>query len=791
MKDKRILLIASFPESLPNFRGDLIQAFTRAGFHVHCAAPKLRSHPFVKNKLDNWNCTCHDLPFRRSGINPIFDLTALIFLICLLLRYRFQIVIGYTIKPIIYGGVTSWLLRVPVRVALVTGLGFSFTAQDGSGYNLTQRIAQHLYRIAMFCATKVFFQNTDDSALFVNNHWVDPAKIELIAGSGVNTACFPFLPITQKSPIHFLMIARFLRDKGLLEYVEAARIVKRKYPSTVFSLAGWLDDNPAAVPKEDLNKWVSDGTIHLLGKLEDVCPAIAACSVYVLPSYREGMPRTVLEAMAMGRPIITTDAPGCRDTVIEGYNGFLVPIKSPKALAGTMMRFIEHPERLEAMGRNSRQLAERKFDVSNVNDKILKTLGVISQTSQDLPLQLSDVPKEKWFNKKLKIAIIVSSPMTIHTYLLHHIKMLSRNYDVFVAANFVDENQEKDSIINSYNIGIQRKINILSDASALINLYLFFRRNGFYSTLSVTPKAGFLTCLAAFMARVPVRLHWFTGQIWVTRKGAKRSFLKFLDRVVGFLCTEVLVDGYSQLEFLISEGIIPSKKGVVLNQGSLSGVDFDRFKFNSDFRYNIRNELGIPSDSLVILFLGRINRDKGVLDLAYAFNAIAAKEKKIWFLCVGPDEENLVPIIKRICESCLHRTVFRGHTKKPEAMMNASDIFCLPSYREGFPTVIQEAAACGIPSVATRIYGLQGSILNGDTGLLFEPGNIPDMCDALLKLCKNELLRAKMAAAAYSRALKLFQRDTITTELLNFYSDYVPVRGATYHETEHDSKTLV
>ena len=350
MRHKRILLIASFPESLPNFRGDLIQAFTESGFDVHCAAPKLSSHLNVKNKLLNWNCTCHDLSFRRSGINPIFDLLALMSLLYLIFRYRFQIVLGYTIKPIIYGGVASWLLRVPIRVALVTGLGFSFTAQDGSAYNLTQRIAQHLYRIAMFCATKVFFQNSDDSSLFIDNHWVDPAKIELISGSGVNTFSFPFVPSSPKSPIEFLMIARFLRDKGLVEYVEAARIVKRKYPSVVFSLAGWLDDNPAAVSPEDLDKWVSEGTINLLGKLEDVCPAIAACSVYVLPSYREGMPRTVLEAMSMGRPIITTDAPGCRDTVVEGENGFLVPIKSPEPLVEVMIRFIEHPELLAAMG---------------------------------------------------------------------------------------------------------------------------------------------------------------------------------------------------------------------------------------------------------------------------------------------------------------------------------------------------------------------------------------------------------------------------------------------------------
>jgi len=372
-KRKRVLIIASFSESLPNFRGHLIQSFTKAGFQVHCAAPELGRHDYVTKTLVGWGCICHDLPFDRISLNPLPDLVALLFLSYLILRYRFQIVLGYTIKPIIYGSVVSWLFRVPIRSALVTGLGYSFTEQGGKGYSVAQRIAQHLYRLAMFCATQVFFQNNDDLDLFLENAWVKPDRTTLIAGSGVNLSIFQFTPIKRDSsgdspPLHFLMVARFLRDKGLVEYVDAARIVKQKYPTAVFSLAGWLDDNPASIYPADLKTWVSEGTINLLGKLDDVRPAIAACSVYVLPSYREGMPRTVLEAMAIGRPIITTDAPGCRDTVAEGENGFLVPIKSSSALAKAMAQFIEHPECLETMGRKSRELVEQKYDVRQVNE---------------------------------------------------------------------------------------------------------------------------------------------------------------------------------------------------------------------------------------------------------------------------------------------------------------------------------------------------------------------------------------------------------------------------------------
>ena len=774
-KPKKILFIASFAESLPNFRGHLIRSFTNAGFQVHCAAPELSRHSRVKRELEEWKCICHDLPFNRISLNPLPDLVALLFLTYLILRHRFQIVLGYTIKPIIYGGVVSWLFRVRIRSALVTGLGYSFTEQGGRGYSLTQRIAQHLYRIAMFCSTQVFFQNNDDLNLFLRNRWVKPAKTTLIAGSGVSLSTFQRAPFKQDSPLHFLMIARFLRDKGLLEYVEAAKIVKRKYPTAVFSLAGWLDDNPATILADNLDRWVSEGTINLLGKLEDVRPAIEACSVYVLPSYREGMPRTVLEAMAMGRPVITTDAPGCRDTVVEGENGFLVPIKSSSALAEAMIRFIENPLLMEPMGIKSREFAEQKYDVCDVNETILKILGVTSEAVSKTVPEVFKAPEKKHFAEKEKICIIVSTPMTIQAFLRYHIEMLSKHYDVSIVANFSEPDNYGPTGGSNYDVKIHRKVRLLGDLSALVNLCSFFRQNQFCATLSVTPKAGLVTSLAGVLVGVPVRFHWFTGQIWVTRRGISRLFLKSLDRFVANSCTEVLVDGHSQYEFLKSQGVVPVRKGVVLGKGSISGVDFERFHVNADIRTRVRDELGVSSDDVIILYLGRINRDKGVLDLAYAFDALARKMTNIRFLCVGPDEENLVPIIKQICANCLDRINFKGYTDQPNVMMNASDIFCLPSYREGFGSVVLEAAICGLPSVVSRIYGLEGSVVENKTGLFFEPKNISEIAEKLSILCENKQLRLEMAQAAKERTQKYFSKEDITNELVGFFHRYVPL----------------
>jgi glycosyltransferase involved in cell wall biosynthesis len=200
-----------------------------------------------------------------------------------------------------------------------------------------------------------------------------------VNGSGVDISEYAVAPLPTMGDVptaRFLLIARLLGDKGIREYAQAAAIVKAKYPQVQFDLVGWIDDNPNAIQQHELDSWVNEGVFNFLGRLADVQPAIAACSVYVLPSYREGTPRTVLEAMAMGRPIITTDAPGCRETVIDGYNGYLVPVKAVEELASAMEKFILNPELIVSMGAASRTLAEKKFDVHSVNQAMLQAMGL-------------------------------------------------------------------------------------------------------------------------------------------------------------------------------------------------------------------------------------------------------------------------------------------------------------------------------------------------------------------------------------------------------------------------------
>ena len=367
-------MVAGFAESILTFRGPLIESLLACGINVHVAAPDLPIGSDIRMALEVKGLVVHSIPMLRTGTNPLADLKTFWALWCVMRRVRPHYVMGYTIKPVIYGSLAAWLAGVPRRFALVTGLGYAFQGEGQRGR--LQALVQRLYALALARAHKVFFQNPDDEALFLQRGILATGKPSCVVnGSGVDVANFTVAPLPPEPP-SFLLIARLLGDKGLREYVQAARRVRVGHPGVRCALVGWIDSNPDAISQTELDSWVNEGSVEFLGRLSDVRPAIADCSVYVLPSYREGTPRTVLEAMAMGRAIITTDAPGCRETVIDGDNGFLVPVKSVDALEQAMLKFIEDPTLAARMGTRSRQIAEEKYDVHKVNAVMLREMGI-------------------------------------------------------------------------------------------------------------------------------------------------------------------------------------------------------------------------------------------------------------------------------------------------------------------------------------------------------------------------------------------------------------------------------
>ena len=375
---KKFLLIAGFADSLINFRWDLICALQAKGLEVHVAAPEISSSPTTLEKLRNNGVFAHDVPMQRTGTNPIEDFKTLIALRQLMQQVRPDYVMAYTIKPVIYGMLAAASTGVPNRAALITGLGYAFQDSEGSTkQNLIRRVTRQLYARALSAADLTFFQNEDDQKLFTDLGIIRPGQNTVVVnGSGVNTEKFSPQPLPEGDEVHFLLIGRLLKDKGVREYVEAARRVKQQYPQAVFNLVGFLDSNPSSVTQQELDQWVNEGTVKFWGKLSDVRPAINACHVFVLPSYREGTPRTVLEAMATGRAIITTDAPGCRQTVENGYNGWLVPVQSAEKFVEAMERFLSEPALIQQMGQASLEIARNKYDVNIINDFMLNQLKI-------------------------------------------------------------------------------------------------------------------------------------------------------------------------------------------------------------------------------------------------------------------------------------------------------------------------------------------------------------------------------------------------------------------------------
>ena len=370
----RFLLVAGLAESLLGFRAPLIAALQAEGLQLHVAAPGLPAGHELRVLLEQQGLVVHSIPLQRTGSNPVADLRSLFFLIRLMRRIRPHWVLGYTVKPVIYGSLAARLAGVSRRFALITGLGYAFQNEQREGR--LQGLVQHLYALALGRVHMVFFQNPDDEALFRRRGILRAAVPSCVVnGSGVDIAAFDVAGLPPGPP-HFLLIARLLGGKGVREYAQAARRIHESHPEICFSMAGWIDTNPDAIAQHELDAWVADGTLNYLGRLSDVRPALAASSVFVLPSYREGTPRTVLEAMAMGRPVITTDAPGCRETVVAGDNGILVPVRSVDALEQAMRSFIEDPALVQRMGRRARRLAEEKYDVRKVNAVMLREMGI-------------------------------------------------------------------------------------------------------------------------------------------------------------------------------------------------------------------------------------------------------------------------------------------------------------------------------------------------------------------------------------------------------------------------------
>ena len=370
---------------------------------------------------------------------------------------------------------------------------------------------------------------------------------------------------------------------------------------------------------------------------------------------------------------------------------------------------------------------------------------------------------------KPKIYFITTVEVAVNLFLLKHLKKLCQYYDITVITKTSDHKFLIKRGIKAKVIPLKifREINLFFDFICLLYLFFLFIKNKPNAVHSLTPKAGALTMLAGYLAFVPLRIHTFTGQVWANTKGFKRFLLKSIDTMIAKLSKFNFVDSFAQREFLVKNKILTFEKSLVFGQGSICGVDIKKFKPNKKTFYNIRKKLLIPIDSFVILYLGRINKDKGILDLAKAFQKI--KSKKVYLIILGHDEGSLIDSIINICKLKYQNLRFINFTEKREKYIAAADILCIPSYREGFSQSIIEAAAMRVPSIGSNIYGIKEAIVDKKSGILITPKNVNSIIKAINFFRNNPKKKYLYGKFAMKRVHNFFSDKILTNEWVKFY----------------------
>lgn len=374
-----ILIVGTTASSFLGFRADLIRYLVSQDHQVYALTSEYVESDL--GKIEALGAIPITYTLNRGGLNPLADVVATYQLARKIKKINPDLVFSYFSKPVIFGTIAAKIAKVPMVIGMLEGLGYTFTDQPeglSKKAQIIKRIQVFLYKIVLPQLDELIFLNPDDPRDLLEQYTIPVKKLKVLGGIGLDLKKYPHQPIISiKPPIHFLFIGRLLKEKGIHEFIAAVKIVKAQYPDTCFSVLGAIDyANMGALSQAELENLINSGLINYPGHVDNVSDWITASHVFVLPSYREGVPRSTQEAMAIGRAVITTDVPGCRETVIDGVNGFLVPKWNPKALAEKMVYFIEHPDKIQIMGEASHRIAIEKFDANKVNQKLIDILGL-------------------------------------------------------------------------------------------------------------------------------------------------------------------------------------------------------------------------------------------------------------------------------------------------------------------------------------------------------------------------------------------------------------------------------
>lgn len=676
---------------------------------------------------------------------------------------RFDVVHVHTPVAALIGRVAARIAGV--RTIVYTAHGFYFHDEMPAW---KRRIFVWLEKFGAAYTDLLFTQSEEDARIAEIEHLAPPGRV-LAIGNGVDPSRFDPERIGDGRAMRrqlgipedaFVVgiIARMVQEKGVGEFLRAAVHVAKNNPRVCFLMVGErLSSDHAGNVAGDFEQAsaVLANRLILTGARSDVPELLAAMDVFCLPSWREGMPRTIIEAMMMGKPVVATNIRGSREEVVAGETGYLVSTRDPQALAEAFLRCAANTVVAKKMGYAGRKRALKLYDERRI---VARQVARIEEY-----LHFTDPAVSR-------ICIVLTSPFAYESFIRPHAEWLARDHALTVCFN-----RDESSIPAHFPPGVRfvqmpivRDIAPVRDLLALYKMWRFMRREHFDLAFSITPKGGMVAMLAARLAGIPCRIHCFTGQVWATRRGIARFMLQTVDRILAQAASELLADSPSQRRFLVGEGIVPERKIAVLGSGSICGVDVDRFCSNTLAREDIRRRHGIPVEGFCLLFVGRLTAEKGVSDLVEAFLRLVPTHPELWLLLVGPDEGGMAQRWGDV-----PRLVFVGYTQAVQDYMAAADVLCLPSYREGFGSVLIEAGSCGLPVMASHVYGVTDAVVDGETGLLHFPGDMDDLTAKLERMVKEPELRDRLAANGRQRALGEFSQDHV----VGLYGSYMASRA--------------
>ncbi len=737
----------------------LAKAAKARGYDVHVACDI--ESPIEAETIRAAGLKFHHVRLSRGGNNPIADLRTFAQFLGLLLKYRPTLTHNISIKPIVYGGIAARIARVHGVVNAISGLGYLFVDPQRAG--LGRRIAQLLYRFSLRApAIRAIFQNEDDQRYFVQADLIRDAQTVLIAGSGVDLVAFAPTPEPPvDTPIRIVLPARMLWDKGIGEFAAAALLLQKAGLPVECLLAGGLDTaNPAALTAPEVEQLVANGAVKWLGHVSDMPALLSGCHIVCLPSYREGLPKALLEACAAGRPIVTTAVPGCRAIVMHGLNGFLVPTRDPQALYLALARLATDKELRTALGARGREIAVREYALEHV---VERTMRLYDELSSRVPHSVVAS------HERRRLLMIVNDA---GFFLSHRLPVALAARDAGFEVHVATARAEAAvAFIQSYGLvhhplHLSRgSINPLREIAALVEMIRLLRRLRPDLVHLVTVKPVLYGGLAARLARVPAVVAAISGLGLVFAENSVRAAVtRRLVTITYRLALKrdglkVIFQNSSDRDVLVRLATVARDKTVLIRG---SGVDLRKY-------CPMPEPCGIP----VVTFASRLLKSKGVCEFVAAAEQLRAAGVQARFQLVGdldPHSASSVSIAQMQRWRQGTAVEVLGHRHDMDSVFAASNLVVLPSYYgEGLPKVLAEAAACGRAIITTDWPGCRDAVEPGRTGLLVPPHDVTALADAICVLLNDPERRRSMGVAARALAERDYSLESIVAQHLDLY----------------------